>query len=172
MPSNPKAMPKSDRVKYLGPVKGLGRYLAAADIFVLPTLYEPFSNACLRTPSPHQRLAKNRLSVAEFTLTIAPRGISFRCAAPPRVVVSRCDFQAVSSAAANRDTLRRARRFVGSANVDVEVQHVFPSAQFGVELNRRRILEIGLYVDDVRPTRGGDHLQVLYQRRRNPLTPV
>jgi UDP-glucose:(heptosyl)LPS alpha-1,3-glucosyltransferase len=44
---NPKAMPKSDRVRYLGAVKGLGRHLAASDAFLLPTLYEPFSNACL-----------------------------------------------------------------------------------------------------------------------------
>lgn len=43
----PRKMPKSQRTRYLGPVRGLGRYLAAADAFILPTLYEPFSNACL-----------------------------------------------------------------------------------------------------------------------------
>jgi UDP-glucose:(heptosyl)LPS alpha-1,3-glucosyltransferase len=40
-------MPRSQRTRYLGPVTDLSRYLAAADTFVLPTLYEPFSNACL-----------------------------------------------------------------------------------------------------------------------------
>lgn len=42
-----RGMPASTRTRYLGPVQGLSRYLAAADVFVLPTLYDPFSNACL-----------------------------------------------------------------------------------------------------------------------------
>lgn len=41
------AMPPSDRVRFLGPVSEMSRVLAAADAFILPTLYEPFSNACL-----------------------------------------------------------------------------------------------------------------------------
>ncbi len=44
---NPRKMPKSERTRYLGPVKGLARYLAAADAFILPTIYDPFSNASL-----------------------------------------------------------------------------------------------------------------------------
>jgi UDP-glucose:(heptosyl)LPS alpha-1,3-glucosyltransferase len=40
-------MPASDRTRYLGPVPGLARVLAAADCFILPTRYDPFSNACL-----------------------------------------------------------------------------------------------------------------------------
>jgi UDP-glucose:(heptosyl)LPS alpha-1,3-glucosyltransferase len=38
---------KSKRVKFLGEVKDLVRVYAAADIFILPTIYDPFSNACL-----------------------------------------------------------------------------------------------------------------------------
>ena len=41
------AMPRSTRVRYLGPVKAMPPLLAAADAFILPTLYDPFSNACL-----------------------------------------------------------------------------------------------------------------------------
>lgn len=37
----------SDRVRFLGPVIGLKKVLAASDAFILPTLYDPFSNACL-----------------------------------------------------------------------------------------------------------------------------
>lgn len=37
----------SERVKFLGPRKGLAADFAAADVFVLPTVYDPFSNACL-----------------------------------------------------------------------------------------------------------------------------
>ena len=32
---------------FLGPRSGIERYYAAADLFVLPTIYDPFSNACL-----------------------------------------------------------------------------------------------------------------------------
>jgi UDP-glucose:(heptosyl)LPS alpha-1,3-glucosyltransferase len=38
---------KSKCVKFLGEVVDLRRIYAAADIFVLPTIYDPFSNACL-----------------------------------------------------------------------------------------------------------------------------
>ncbi len=37
----------SDRVVFLEPQRGIERFYAAADIFVLPTLYDPFSNATL-----------------------------------------------------------------------------------------------------------------------------
>ena len=42
-----RTLPDSPRVRYLGPVADLACYLAAADAFLLPTLYDPFSNACL-----------------------------------------------------------------------------------------------------------------------------
>ncbi|MEQ1861424.1 MAG: glycosyltransferase family 4 protein [Chthoniobacteraceae bacterium] len=35
------------RVRFLGPRNDVPRLLAAADVFVLPTIYDPFSNACL-----------------------------------------------------------------------------------------------------------------------------
>src|SRR5204863_5339914 len=38
---------KSKRVQFLGEVADLTRVYAAADIFVLPTIYDPSSNACL-----------------------------------------------------------------------------------------------------------------------------
>jgi len=44
---NPRSMPKSDQVRFLGPVKDMPPLLAAADAFILPTIYDPFSNACL-----------------------------------------------------------------------------------------------------------------------------
>ncbi len=44
---NPHTMPRSSRVIFLGPVGDMPRQLAAADAFLLPTLYDPFSNACL-----------------------------------------------------------------------------------------------------------------------------
>src|SRR2546426_8864878 len=38
---------KSKRVQFLGEVTDLACVYAAADIFILPTIYDPFSNACL-----------------------------------------------------------------------------------------------------------------------------
>ena len=38
---------RSPAVEFLGPIKELSRVYAAADIFILPTLYDPFSNASL-----------------------------------------------------------------------------------------------------------------------------
>ncbi|MEQ1854683.1 MAG: glycosyltransferase family 4 protein, partial [Chthoniobacteraceae bacterium] len=44
-----RGLPASKRVKFLGPLAQtrMRRMFAAADVFVLPTLYDPFSNACL-----------------------------------------------------------------------------------------------------------------------------
>jgi UDP-glucose:(heptosyl)LPS alpha-1,3-glucosyltransferase len=39
--------PHSNRIRFLGPVKEIQELYQAADLFVLPTLYDPFSNACL-----------------------------------------------------------------------------------------------------------------------------
>ena len=44
---NERGLPRSGRGRFLGPVKDMTRCLAAADAFLLPTLYDPFSNACL-----------------------------------------------------------------------------------------------------------------------------
>jgi len=42
-------LPSSNRVRFLGALPGerLRAVLAAADVFVLPTIYDPFSNACI-----------------------------------------------------------------------------------------------------------------------------
>jgi UDP-glucose:(heptosyl)LPS alpha-1,3-glucosyltransferase len=45
------AYSSSRKVRLLGPVADLQSLLAAMDLFVLPTLYDPFSNACLEALS-------------------------------------------------------------------------------------------------------------------------
>jgi len=42
-----RSQPQSSAVRYLGPVQDMASCFAAADAFILPTIYEPFSNACL-----------------------------------------------------------------------------------------------------------------------------
>lgn len=43
----PQAKYASPCARFLGPVSDLAALFAAADVFVLPTVYDPFSNACL-----------------------------------------------------------------------------------------------------------------------------
>lgn len=38
---------RSERARFLGPVSDLTALFSAADVFTLPTIYDPFSNACL-----------------------------------------------------------------------------------------------------------------------------
>jgi UDP-glucose:(heptosyl)LPS alpha-1,3-glucosyltransferase len=42
-----RGLPASARTQFLGEVKGIRELMAAADVFVLPTIYDPFSNATL-----------------------------------------------------------------------------------------------------------------------------
>ncbi|HYY30882.1 MAG TPA: glycosyltransferase family 4 protein [Chthoniobacterales bacterium] len=42
---------RSGRARFLGPVAEMHSLLMAADLFVLPTVYDPFSNACLEALS-------------------------------------------------------------------------------------------------------------------------
>jgi UDP-glucose:(heptosyl)LPS alpha-1,3-glucosyltransferase len=45
---NPRSLGRvSSRVRFLGPVADMAAVYATADVFALPTLYDPFSNACL-----------------------------------------------------------------------------------------------------------------------------
>ncbi len=44
---NASGFPTSERIKFMGAINDLTPYYAASDIFLLPTLYDPFSNACL-----------------------------------------------------------------------------------------------------------------------------
>jgi UDP-glucose:(heptosyl)LPS alpha-1,3-glucosyltransferase len=41
------ALPASGKTQFLGAVKPVRELMEAADIFLLPTIYDPFSNACL-----------------------------------------------------------------------------------------------------------------------------
>ena len=42
-----RGLPDSNRVRFLGSVQNIPAILAASDLFLLPTIYDPFSNACL-----------------------------------------------------------------------------------------------------------------------------
>jgi UDP-glucose:(heptosyl)LPS alpha-1,3-glucosyltransferase len=80
------------RVRFLGPVNGLKRVLVAADAFILPTLYDPFSNACLEA-----------LAVGLPVITTAANGMSeiIRPGTDGDVLVEPSDQTAVAKAIIN-----------------------------------------------------------------------
>jgi UDP-glucose:(heptosyl)LPS alpha-1,3-glucosyltransferase len=45
--TGPRRRPISHKVRFLGPVADMQSLLLSTDIFILPTVYDPFSNACL-----------------------------------------------------------------------------------------------------------------------------
>jgi UDP-glucose:(heptosyl)LPS alpha-1,3-glucosyltransferase len=47
--TKPGSVPKN--VRFLGPVKDMSSLYPASDLFILPTIYDPFSNACLEALS-------------------------------------------------------------------------------------------------------------------------
>ena len=52
-----------DRVHFPGVVTDPERWMAAADLFVLPTIYDPFSNACLEAMACGLPVATTRANV-------------------------------------------------------------------------------------------------------------
>jgi UDP-glucose:(heptosyl)LPS alpha-1,3-glucosyltransferase len=46
-----KKLDSSGRIRFLGPVREMGSVYSGADLFILPTVYDPFSNACLEAVS-------------------------------------------------------------------------------------------------------------------------
>jgi len=52
------------RVHFTGPVRAVERYYRAADLFVFPTVYEPFSNACLEAMAAGLPVVTSRINGA------------------------------------------------------------------------------------------------------------
>ncbi|HLA51136.1 MAG TPA: glycosyltransferase family 4 protein, partial [Thermodesulfobacteriota bacterium] len=62
-------------VIFTGPVKDVQGYYSAADIFVLPSIYEPFSNACLEAMASGLPVVTSRINGASEILTDGKDGI-------------------------------------------------------------------------------------------------
>jgi UDP-glucose:(heptosyl)LPS alpha-1,3-glucosyltransferase len=120
-----RGLPPSRRTKFLGPVPDLARYLAAADAFILPTLYEPFSNACLEALAAGLPVVTTRFN--GFAEIITP-GEDGEVVNDPRDVKA-----LVSSLASWRDADRRA-----AARPRLQAM----GARFSIEENVRQTLSL------------------------------
>lgn len=115
---NPKAYGgATERVKFLGPVREMAACYAAADLFLLPTFYDPFSNACLEA-----------LAAGLPVVTTSANGVSEVIGAGGSVIEDPADSGAIARALedwsdpARRESVRPelralAARFTIEANV-------------------------------------------------------
>ena len=125
LPSTALEFACSRRVRFLGPVPDMARYYAAADAFVLPTIYEPFSNACLEARAAGLPVITTRYN--GFAEIIEP-------GAEGEVLENPRDISALASAIENwRDPVRREL-------LRVELQT--HAAQFTIEENVRQTLAL------------------------------
>ncbi|MEI6351546.1 MAG: glycosyltransferase family 4 protein [Verrucomicrobiota bacterium] len=122
---NPKKYSASRRVRFLGPIKDMRPYYAAADVFILPTVYDPFSNACLEA-----------LSAGLPVITTTANGFSeiVKPGMEGEVLDDPSDSEALARAIeAWSDPERRAC---------IKPQLLDLAAQFSVEANVRATLEV------------------------------
>ena len=62
-------------VKFIGPASDVKGYYRAADIFVLPSIYEPFSNACLEAMASQLPVVTSRINGVSEILTSGKDGM-------------------------------------------------------------------------------------------------
>jgi len=121
-----RGLPQSGRVKFLGPLAGdrMRAMFGAADAFVLPTLYDPFSNACIEALAAGLPVIT---TTANGFTEIIERGVEGE-------VVEPGDSKAIASALEKwSDPKRRA---------DVRARLVEKAKKHSVEHNLARTLEV------------------------------
>ncbi len=120
-----RGLPKSHRTRFLGPMADVSRFYAATDVFILPTLYEPFSNACLEALAAGLPVVTTQHN--GFAEIIAP-GEEGEVVADPR------DIATLAAAVEKwRDPARR---------TGVRPRLLTLAARFTIEENVRRTLEL------------------------------
>jgi UDP-glucose:(heptosyl)LPS alpha-1,3-glucosyltransferase len=68
----------SGQVSFIGAVKDPGSYYRQADVFVLPSLYEPFSNACLEAMARGLPVVTTEMNGASESLRSGENGVVVR----------------------------------------------------------------------------------------------
>lgn len=76
-------------VVFTGPVKDVQGYYSAADIFVLPSIYEPFSNACLEAMASWLPVVTSRINGVSEILTDGKDGMIIEDPANPEEIAEK-----------------------------------------------------------------------------------
>ena len=116
---------REDPIRFLGEVADLARVYAAADIFILPTIYDPFSNACLEA-----------LACGLPVITTRANGLS--------EIIEDSVNGSIIDRASDLVSLRDAIRFWSdpSRRVAARSANIGRAAQFDISYNVHRTLEI------------------------------
>ncbi len=67
-----------DKITFAGPVKEVAAYYREADVFVLPSIYEPFSNACLEAMTFDLPLITTEMNGASEEIVDAENGFTIK----------------------------------------------------------------------------------------------
>lgn len=120
-----RGLPHSGRVRFLGPQSRaeMTRLLAAADVFALPTIYEPFSNACLEALAAGLPVIT---TTANGFSEIIENGVEGEIVAPG-------DVPALTAALSRWADVRR--------RAEIRERLLAKGAQFSIESNVARTLE-------------------------------
>ena len=76
-------------IKFMGPVKDINAYYRASDIFVLPSIYEPFSNACLEAMASGLPVVTSRINGASEIIAHGKNGMIVDDPANPKEIAER-----------------------------------------------------------------------------------
>jgi UDP-glucose:(heptosyl)LPS alpha-1,3-glucosyltransferase len=116
---------REDPIRFLGEVADLARVYAAADVFILPTIYDPFSNACLEA-----------LACGLPVITTRANGLS--------EIIEDSVNGSIIDRASDLVSLRDAIRFWSdpSRRVAARSANIGRAAQFDISYNVHRTLEI------------------------------
>ena len=116
---------RSERAQFLGVVEDMPALYAAADIFLAPTLYDPFSNACLEALAAGLPVVTTR---ANGFSEIIESGVHGAVVDDPREIAEICDALIFWS-----DSVRREEARTGNREL---------AARFDISANVARTLEI------------------------------
>ncbi|MBI5048354.1 MAG: glycosyltransferase family 4 protein [Deltaproteobacteria bacterium] len=78
-----------ENISFTGPVTDVNGYYCAADIFVLPSIYEPFSNACLEAMASQLPVITSRINGVSEILTHKKDGMIVDDPANPKEIAEK-----------------------------------------------------------------------------------
>jgi UDP-glucose:(heptosyl)LPS alpha-1,3-glucosyltransferase len=124
---------------FAGAVRDVEKYYGAGDVFVLPTLYDPFSNACLEAMACGLPVVTTRRNGASEIITEGGDGYVIEDGSNARVLADRI-FSAFSLDGAGARAVLKAGNYTAAKNVSATLDMLSDLAGAGkvVQLRHRR----------------------------------